>query len=223
MGRGRSLFEHCIANFLMDNAGFIQPTLRIQSLIFPGVTPALSNRGADGRAAAVIDMEKKIKDASFDVSLICGLKAKKKRHTTFDITTGRGDSHIQAVFDAAENGLDIPIVLIAMNGIVEGKGPDAHFASHGKISATSIKVGKIIRSMGGRDSIPRRTVGQGKGRGNAAPIAWGFKNQTSKAGKTYTYVSLQANVKACQSIWHTFDNLEQLSHFIEESCEKIFL
>lgn len=211
----RSLLETAITNYLAGH-GWCAPSLRVQRSAFPGVTPAHSSKGGKGRGAVVLDVERQDDATGILISYVAGIKASKRRKSTITVTTGRPE-HMEAVIGAAEKGLDIPIFVVAMDHQIDGKGETATITDHGRISVAVVNVGQAIRQYG----LKRRTQGQGKGRGNAHPVAWGTKIQRAASGKVYEYVSLQANLPACGVEWQTFDTLADLAEFIAEHSEGI--
>jgi hypothetical protein len=218
---GRSLLETAISHHLAT-AGWAPPSMRAQTVAFPGVTPVQPVAGAAGRAAALMDAEKRAKIAGRLVAYLAGLKASATRKTTITITTGN-PKHTEAVCTAAENGLSLPIIVIAMKATISGTGSDATITDHGPISVAVINVGKSYREHG----LVQRVQGQGKGRATAtftpAALSYGEKIQRSKAGKTYRYVSLAANLKSCGAEYQTLDSLDDLAQFVSENAEGFFL
>lgn len=200
--RRSALETQIIAN--LSAFGWGQVNQRTQASALPGVTPARANADGIGRGSVVFDVEKAGDNPAYLSALVAGLKASKARPTTITITTGTA-AHIAAVVKAGETGLDIPIFVVV-------QGDD-------KIEAALIKVGEQIRANG----VQPRTTGQGRGRGSAAAIDYGTKKQTSAAGKTYEYVSLAANVRACGAEWRTFATFADLAQFIGENAEEIMI
>lgn len=210
----RSRLETAIINHL-KGYGWMAPSLRLQSTALPGVTPAQASDSGRGRGSVLFDIEKVDDSLGIVISKVAGLKASADRRTTIDITTGRPE-HIEAVVSAAERGLMIPIIVLAMDAEI---GEDNSIRLREKISACCVNVGEAIRAHG----LVQRTQGQGKGRGNAHPVAWGEKAQTAKSGKTYMYVSLQANLAGCGAIWEHLNSLDDLAAYVEEYAEGIYL
>lgn len=213
----RSKLETAIIHHL-KRYGWEAPSLRLQSTALPGITPAQASDSGKGRGPVLFDIEKVDDSSGIVTSMVAGLKASGDRRTTIDITTGRPE-HIEAVVSAAERGLMIPIIVLAMDAEIEEISDNLRIISHGEILACCVNVGEAIRAHG----IRRRTQGQGKGRGESHPISWGEKKQVAKSGKTYMYVSLQANLAGCGAKWETFKTLGDLANYIEGNSEAIYL
>lgn len=213
----RSKLETSIIHYLKGH-GWRAPSLRLQSTALPGITPAQASDSGKGRGPVLFDIEKVDDSSGIVTSIVAGLKASGDRRTTIDITTGRPE-HIEAVVSAAQRGLSLPIVVIAMKAEIEEISDNLRIISHGEISACCVNVGECIRAHG----LRQRTQGQGKGRGESHPISWGEKRQTAKSGKTYVYVSLQAHLAGCGAKWETFKTLSDLADYIEGSSEAIYL
>lgn len=218
---GRSLLETAISNHLAG-AGWTPPSMRAQTVAFPGITPVQPKAGAAGRAAPVLDVEKRTDLRGLAVAMLAGLKASATRKTTVTVTTGN-PKHMDAVVDAAERGLSVPIIIIAMKATITGTGTDATITDHGPISVAVVNVGESYRTHG----LVQRVQGQGKGRATStftpAAISYGEKIQRSAAGKTYRYVSLAANLKSCGVSWTTLDSLDGLADFVTEHAEAVFI
>jgi hypothetical protein len=216
----RGIEEQAICNFLAER-GFTEPSQRVQRAMFEGATPARGSSGK-GRGAIVVDIGRVVDTGPILVEQVASIKAgRKSRKTTVTITTGN-PKHSEAIVQAAMGGLDIPVIIIHCPGSeVSGKGSSARLSNVEKVEVAVLCIGPLIRAVAG--NLPRRTKGQGKGRGNAEPVSWGEKVQTSKAGKSYTYVSIQANLAACGVKYQTVSNLTELADLIEESVEGIYL
>lgn len=206
----RSKLETALTSYLAGY-GWTPPSLRVQSVAFPGCTPAATSARGRGRGSIVFDVERR-EDAGILVAYCVGLKASATRPSTITVTTGTSH-HIESVIKAAECGLSIPIVVVAVNAAVI----DDKILDYGKISVACVRVGDMIR----RHGIEPRTEGQGKGRGRAVPVAWGVKRQRAASGKVYEYISLQANLPACGATWSTLNTLVELEGFIARSAEGI--
>lgn len=213
----RSKLETSIIHYLKGH-GWGAPSLRLQSTALPGITPAQASDSGKGRGPVLFDIEKVDDSSGIIVSKVAGLKAGPDRRTTIDVTTGRPE-HIEAVVSAAERGLMIPIIVLAMDAEIEEVSGNPRIISQGEISACCVNVGEAIRAHG----IRRRTQGQGKGRGESHPISWGEKKQVAKSGKTYMYVSLQAHLAGCGAKWETFKTLSDLAAYLDEHAEGIYL
>lgn len=216
MGHGRGKWERALAGALAVY-GWGQVSQRMQREAIPGATPARESHNGRGRGAIVFDIAREDDSTGIRVAKLAGLKVGKARKTTVTVTTGTGNNHIRAFVDAAEQGLDVPIFVVSLSNPILGN--DGSLVSADSYQVAVINVGKLIRTHG----LPQRTQGQGKGRGNAQPVAWGIKRQTSKAGKTYEYVSIQANLSAAGAKYQTFTNLSDLADFIDTNSEGIFL
>jgi hypothetical protein len=211
----RSLLETALTNYLAGY-GWDAPSLRVQAAAFPGVTPSHTAKGGKGRGSVVIDVERVDDSTGIVLSYVAGIKASADRKSTVTITTGKPE-HVDAVVTAGENGLSIPVIVVAANSTIQGKGEDAEIIDHGPISVCVVNVGDMIRQHG----VTQRTQGQGKGRGSAAPVAWGVKRQRAASGKVYEYVSLQVNLPKCGATWHTLETLPDLADFIAAHSEGI--
>ena len=211
----RSKLENAVTDYLSGH-GWQPPSLRIQRSAFPGATPSKTSSSGRGRGSIVYDVEKVDDSLGIVISKVAGLKASADRRTTIDVTTGRPE-HIEAVVSAAERGLMIPVIVLAMDAEI---GEDNSIRlGEGKISACCVNVGEAIRTHG----LVQRTQGQGKGRGNAHPVAWGQKAQKAKSGKTYVYVSVQAHLAGCGATWEKLNSLNDLAAYVEEHAEGIYL
>lgn len=217
---GRGIEEQAICNYLATR-GYGEPSQRVQRAMFPGATPARGSSGK-GRGAIVVDIGRQIDAGGILVEQVASIKAgRKTKKTTITITTGK-PSHSDSVIQAAMDGLDIPVIVIHIPGSeVAGKGSTARLERVENVEVAVLNLGPLIRAVNG--VLPRRTKGQGKGRGNADPVTWGEKTQTSAAGKTYTYVSIQANLKACGVQYQTLNSLSDLADLIDESVEGIYV
>lgn len=217
---GRGIEEQAICNYLASR-GFTEPSQRVQRAMFTGATPARGSSGK-GRGAIVVDIGRQTDVAGILVEQVASIKAgRKSRKSTITVTTGKPE-HSSAVIQAAEDGLDIPVIVIhCPDAKVEGKGSSARFVSADRFEVAVVNIGPFIRACNG--NLPRRTQGQGKGKGQAHAVSWGEKIQTSKAGKVYRYVSIQANLAKCGATYQTIHGLEALADFIEENTEGIFL
>jgi hypothetical protein len=207
----RSLAESEITRILRDY-GWTAPTLRTQAAAFPECTPAKDSEGR-GRGAIVFDLER-IDDRGVLIANVVGLKATSKsaRPDTFAITTGR-EEHAQNVIQACQAGLDVPIIGVRL---IEARWDGETLTGYDGLEAVCIRFGAKLREHG----ISERTTGQGRGRGQAAPIAWGRKTVTVN-GKQYHYITLQANVKACEGEWKALSNMADLERFIGDNAEGI--
>src|SRR5690606_12685939 len=113
----RSKLETALVNYL-SGYGWTPPSLRVQSVAFPGCTPAATSARGRGRGGVVFDVERREDTSGILVAYVAGLKAATTRASTITITTGT-TAHIEAVVKAAERGLSIPIFAVSVNAMID--------------------------------------------------------------------------------------------------------
>ena len=210
----RSILENALTSYLTAY-GWEAPSLRVQAAAFPGATPAQSSEGGKGRGGIVFDLERR-GSGNILISHCLGLKATSNgRPDTLAITTGT-EEHCENIVKACHAGLDVPIVAVR---VIDAEMDGEDLVGFSGIEATCVRFGAKLRAHG----IVQRTTGQGKGRGVAAPVAWGKKAQKAASGKIYSYVTLQANVAACLATWETLRDLRDLERYVSEHAEGIIL
>lgn len=217
---GRGLLETALSNALFGDHAYVGPTMAAQKAALPDVTPVQFKPGGRGRQPAVWDVQRNGEIAGSRIAYLAGLKASKTRKTTVTITTGVGMTHIKPIVDAGIAGRSLPVFVVSVKAEIKGEKETATITDHGSISVCVLNVGDLIASAVAKHGrLPRRTQGQGKGKGEAKPVAWGEKLQTSPAGNTYQYISIQCNLKEAGAVWHTVATLADLESFIAEHSE----
>lgn len=220
---GRGLLETALSNYLFAT-GWDMPTQRAQMAALPGITPVIPKKGGKGRQPPVYDVARYETIRGLEMAYLVGLKASKTRKTTISVTTGN-PVHSEAVFAAADRGNSIPQVVVQMDATIQGEGEAATIIDHGPIWVAVVNVGTAIQNCGGSANVPKRVKGQGKGRRTAtftpAAVSWGEKLQPSKAGKVYTYIELQANVRSCGVEYRKVESLEALAILVHNAAEGI--
>lgn len=218
----RDKLETALVNRMISDLGWTDPTMKIQRVMFPGVTPAKPSQNGRGRGPVVLDLEYRDDTAGIQTAYVAGLKTSAKTIDSVTVTTGKPE-HTDAVISGAMAGRDIPLICVQFNGAAVSGSWDTLWNLDGfdSVKVAVLNIGQMIRDCNGE--IPAAAVGQGKGRGKSHPISQREKRQKAKSGKVYHYIELTANTIAADVTWHTLSSFADLAEFIREHSEGVFL